>query len=108
MCNQLFNFYVAALIHTVANLDAALLPTVATVLERMHSSVTGVGNISLAGAATSFIFVETKVLLQQTHLSVTTKHVFCCDKCMRAVTIFLHVTFVITNTCHDKTCLLLR
>ena len=105
MCNQLFNFYVAALIHTVANLDAALLPTVATVLERMHSSVTGVGNISLAGAATSFIFVETKVLLQQTHLSVTTKHVFCCDKCMRAVFFFLHVTFVTTNTCRGKACL---
>ena len=63
MCNQLFNFYVAALIHTVAHLDAALLPIVATALEGIHSSVIGVGNIMLAGAATSIIFVVTKVLL---------------------------------------------
>ena len=49
-------------------------------------------SLSLAGAATSIIFVATKVLSRQTHVChnkhmfVATKHIFCCDKSMLAMT----------------------
>ena len=48
--------------------------------------------VSLAGAATSIIFVVTKVLMRQTHVCsdkpmfVMTKHVCCYDKSMLVVT----------------------
>ena len=73
--------------------------------------------VSLAGAATSIIFVTTKVLSQQT--CVMTKHVFCCDKSMLVATTknvmtkwcllqqnFCHNKYLLRQTCvcHNKFC----
>ena len=79
--------------------------------------------LSLAETATSIIFAATKVLSRQKHVFVVTKHIFCCDKCTLAVTIFVAIfvcvfvatklllqqIFVVTNiilswpnVCHDK------
>ena len=64
----------------------------------------GQHGVSLAGAATSIIFVPTKILSRQMfcsdrHVFVTTKHIFCRDKSMLAATNLSHdkIMFVATN-----------
>ena len=67
--------------------------------------------LSLAGAATSIIFVATKVFLRQTHLLspqayfCRDKHIFYLDKIMFVATCLLLsdiLTFVATNTCLSR------
>ena len=66
---------------------------------------TETGSISMVGAATSVIFVTTKVLSPQMHvcgdkhLFVMTKHIFCCDKSMLVATTNV---YVMTNICRDQ------
>ena len=76
------------------------------------------GHLSLVGAATSIIFVATKLFCSDKHVLIMTKHVFCCHTSMLAVlkllwqqTWFCHEQNWLlsrqTCVCRDKTCLLL-
>ena len=49
------------------------------------------------GAATSIMFVATKVLSQGTCVCCMTKHIFCCDKSMLVATKLFYCTYVHPN-----------